>query len=51
MYNQANQMIITVYDMTADERAELFKASKMERKDAFAMNLCGRCIGNKYKNN
>ena len=44
MYNQANQMAKAVYDMTADERAELFKASKMERKDAFAMNLCGRCI-------
>ena len=44
MYNHANQITKEVYDMTADERAELFKASKMERKDAFAMNLCGRCI-------
>ena len=51
MYNQANQMTKAVHDMTADERAELFKALTLEQKDAFAMDQCGRCIGNKYKNN
>ena len=49
MYNQANQITKAVYDMTADERAELFKALTLERKDAFAMDQCGRCIGNEYK--
>ena len=38
MYNQANQMTKAAYDMTAGERAKLFKASKMERKDAFAIH-------------
>ena len=34
MYNQANHMTKAVYDMTADERAGLFRALTLERKDA-----------------
>ena len=30
-------MTNTVYDMTADERAQLFKALRLEQTDAFAM--------------
>ena len=37
MYNQANQMTKAAYDMTAGERAELFKALTLEQKDAFLM--------------
>ena len=31
-------MTKAVYDMTAEERAELFKALTLEQKDAFAMD-------------
>ncbi len=38
MKNQANQMKKAVHEMTAEERAELFKALTLEQKDASAID-------------
>ena len=38
MYNQADQTIKAVSDMTAKERAKLFKALTLEQKDASVMD-------------
>ena len=45
-------MTKAVHDMTAEERAELFKALTLEQKDASVMVFSTwSMVGNKYKNN